>query len=284
VTTPVKLWAPLAVNGDTDFTKSEVDQNALRHVLQTEQTHSDVVTAVALVGWQHIHNTQKRSNILETLVAPLTKTVESESTNLPPSVAVLSTSSVSQILQLLSCLTNTTREVIIGTELPALWARDKKAFVCDISGWNASDQETNPSDHKKRKVNPKEDAKPSMVDADGCIRLSDGFCDPDDEIENASCFSPSEHPWFQDSQSLVPHCSCLTCSSHTRSYIYHLVCSKELLAEILIFIHNLHHLLELVRVANDCCRVHRREYPKHEICSSVQKLCNHIRSQLATES
>jgi hypothetical protein len=281
-TAPVRLWAPLAVNGNTDFTKCQGDQNTLRHVLETIQKHVDVVTTVVLVGWQHIHDEQQRSIILETVMAPPIN--EGVPMNPPPSVAVLSTSSLSQILQLLTCLSKATPKVVIGTELPSLWARDKKVFVCDIASWITSDQKTNPSEHKRRKLNPKEDDGPSLLDADGCIRLADGICDPDGENQHWSGRSISDHPWFQDDQSLVPGCACLTCSSHTRSYVYHLVCSKELLAEILIFIHNLHHLLELVRVANDCHRNHEREDPDNESCTSIQRFCNHIRSQLATES
>ena len=44
---------------------------------------------------------------------------------------------------------------------------------------------------------------------------------------------------------LVDGCACLACSQHNRCYIHHLIKAKELLAEILLFYHNLHSLLEI---------------------------------------
>lgn len=51
--------------------------------------------------------------------------------------------------------------------------------------------------------------------------------------------------FIHDSSPLMEGCSCFTCKRHTRSYINHLIKSKELLAEILLFMHNLHQLLEV---------------------------------------
>jgi queuine tRNA-ribosyltransferase subunit QTRTD1 len=42
---------------------------------------------------------------------------------------------------------------------------------------------------------------------------------------------------------LVEHCTCYTCQNHTRSYLHHLLVTKELLAGVLLMIHNLHQYL-----------------------------------------
>ena len=42
---------------------------------------------------------------------------------------------------------------------------------------------------------------------------------------------------------LVEGCTCYTCTNHTRAYIHHLVVTKEMLALVLLMLHNLHHFL-----------------------------------------
>ncbi|CAB4008058.1 queuine tRNA-ribosyltransferase accessory subunit 2 isoform X2 [Paramuricea clavata] len=44
----------------------------------------------------------------------------------------------------------------------------------------------------------------------------------------------------EDFSSLVIGCSCYSCTNHTRAYIYHLLETKEMLAEVLLMIHNFH--------------------------------------------
>jgi len=44
-----------------------------------------------------------------------------------------------------------------------------------------------------------------------------------------------------------PDCSCLTCTSHSRAYIRHLLNSHEALGPRLATVHNLHFILELMR-------------------------------------
>lgn len=46
-----------------------------------------------------------------------------------------------------------------------------------------------------------------------------------------------------DKGPLLPACSCYTCSKHTRAYIHHLINTHEMLAVILLVIHNTHHYL-----------------------------------------
>ena len=75
----------------------------------------------------------------------------------------------------------------------------------------------------------------------------------------------SEHPEFcpgdrtkinlrdkrfeRDTRALQPGCKCFTCRSYTRAYINHLLNAHEMLAESLLYIHNLYHLQLLVSTA-----------------------------------
>jgi len=51
--------------------------------------------------------------------------------------------------------------------------------------------------------------------------------------------------YMRDRDPLIPGCRCLACKNriHSRAYIYHLIQAHELLAEILLFGHNLHQML-----------------------------------------
>jgi queuine tRNA-ribosyltransferase subunit QTRTD1 len=44
-----------------------------------------------------------------------------------------------------------------------------------------------------------------------------------------------------DSGPLVGGCSCFTCSNHSRAYLHHLLHVHEMLAEVLLEMHNTHH-------------------------------------------
>ena len=50
---------------------------------------------------------------------------------------------------------------------------------------------------------------------------------------------------------LDPECSCLTCKTHSRSYIRHLVKQNEMLGSVLLSIHNLYFLLHLMDRARE---------------------------------
>lgn len=50
---------------------------------------------------------------------------------------------------------------------------------------------------------------------------------------------------------LDPECTCSTCKNHSRAYLRHLVVSKEMLASILLSVHNLHYLIDLARRARE---------------------------------
>jgi tRNA-guanine family transglycosylase len=47
----------------------------------------------------------------------------------------------------------------------------------------------------------------------------------------------------------VEGCKCHACRHHTRAYIHHLHICKEILAEVLVYHHNAHQLLQLFAAA-----------------------------------
>jgi len=138
-----------------------------------------------------------------------------------PHVAMLSTYSLSEILQIARAGVVDT----IGTDLPNEWAKNKLALALD---WSVTASTT-----KRSKLDPIAASEPTLNE-DGCMEMGDKV-------------------FARDSQSLVPGCQCLACADDkfSRAYIHHLICAKELLAEILLFGHNLHHLLGLIRKLNE---------------------------------
>jgi len=50
---------------------------------------------------------------------------------------------------------------------------------------------------------------------------------------------------------IVEGCECYTCLKHTRAYVNHLLMTGEMLAEVLLMIHNLHHYLQFFSAIRD---------------------------------
>ena len=72
----------------------------------------------------------------------------------------------------------------------------------------------------------------------------------------------------QDAAPLVADCACYTCTNFSRAYLRHLVTAKEILAHILLTVHNVHFLLELIRqmreaIANGRFRQFAHEFLSH---------------------
>lgn len=141
-----------------------------------------------------------------------------------PQVAMLTTYSFKEILEIASSNVVDT----IGTDLPTKWSKDKLAFAVDLT--------VNPIGHSAKRSKQDHDAmvsSPYSLNQDGCMDLTD------------TAFA-------RDPQPLVPGCNCLACANDkfSRAYVHHLICAQELLADMLLFGHNLHHLLQFIRVFN----------------------------------
>ena len=105
----------------------------------------------------------------------------------------------------------------IGSSLPTKLARSHKALVLDLHGWKHCFAA---NEHQKVEVSF------TFTCSNFCISLDDGL-------------------FVKDTAPFVKCCSCLACTHHKRAYVHHLINAKELLAEILLFVHNLHHMLAL---------------------------------------
>ncbi len=80
----------------------------------------------------------------------------------------------------------------------------------------------------------------------------------------------------KDSNPLIHGCTCISCCNeyaYSRSYIHHLIKAKELLGEILLFAHNLHQILLLVKQLS-----YLRESSD---TTKIQNLCSRIESKLS---
>jgi len=75
------------------------------------------------------------------------------------------------------------------------------------------------------------------------------------------CMDCSDVRFARDPGPLVAGCGCFVCRENrfSRAYIHHLVVAKEMLADVLIFGHNLHCLLQLLRCFDDSLESDRTE-------------------------
>ncbi|KAL9274924.1 Queuine tRNA-ribosyltransferase accessory subunit 2-like protein [Drosera capensis] len=58
----------------------------------------------------------------------------------------------------------------------------------------------------------------------------------------------------KDVSPIVDGCSCYTCRTHTRAYLHHLLNVHEMLAQILLEIHNTHHYLAFFRAIREAIK------------------------------
>ena len=226
--TSCKLWAPIV--GGADLTQRlECIENAA--------ANQGSVGGMALIGIHHIADRQARIELIQSCTKSIPKSMP---------CAVLVANSVDQILD---AAQNGVQ--FIGTSLPALMARSRRALVLDVHGWR--DEKEDEEDGKGRaKKRPR---------TDGATTASTGAADL---IRNDGCICLEDKKFARDTASFVRGCSCLACAEHSRAYVHHLINAKELLAEILLFVHNLHHLLFLLQEINDAtARGRQMEFLKH---------------------
>eukprot|EP01134_Creolimax_fragrantissima_P007947 CFRG7947T1 len=60
-------------------------------------------------------------------------------------------------------------------------------------------------------------------------------------VERSRAISLYDTAYGNDHTPLVEGCTCFTCEHHTRSYIHHLLLTHEMLAQVLLMMHNVHH-------------------------------------------
>jgi queuine tRNA-ribosyltransferase accessory subunit len=65
----------------------------------------------------------------------------------------------------------------------------------------------------------------------------------DDRGDGAGLINLWERRWRKDTRPLLVDCDCPACRRHSRAYVHHLLQAHEMVAEILLYTHNLHHYL-----------------------------------------
>jgi len=151
--------------------------------------------------------------------------------NALPSKSNLAILAASNLSQILDAARNGV--TTIGSSLPVTWARSYKALNLSLSSPTGSQEGQN-------------------MDSDGCIDLSN---------EMYCC----------DASPILPGCQCLSCTDnrYTKAYVHHLIKANEMLAQILLFGHNLHQKLFLFR-----------EMSRASSPNKVEQLCSMIESQI----
>ena len=164
---------------------------------------------VALIGWHHFSSRDERISMLK----KATNSLRSDKLDISSDkkISILSLQSLAELLDATRNGAN-----VVGTALPASWARSKKALMLSLSDWRSKD--TGKEQHDLG------------LDIHGCIDLSE------------ERFSRDKLPLLSDS-------TCPLFMKYTRSYIHHLINANELLSEILLFAHNLFQVLTFCKEA-----------------------------------
>jgi Queuine tRNA-ribosyltransferase len=204
------LWVPVLLSTDEGDLSANGNSSADSKSLDSSQLDIGAVSGVAFVGSWQPGFSADVRNISATWKA------------------ILSTHSLSQILE----IATEGSFNVIGTGLPSTWAKRKLALGIDFSRISDDGNMNSERTSKRRRVED-HDALTERLDADGCMDLT-------------------SEAFARDARGLVGGCTCMACHGgrFSRAYIHHLVRSKELLAEILIFGHNLHSLIRLIRAFN----------------------------------
>mmetsp|Transcript_4481 Transcript_4481/g.6611 ORF Transcript_4481/g.6611 Transcript_4481/m.6611 type:complete len:103 (-) Transcript_4481:46-354(-) len=94
-------------------------------------------------------------------------------------------------------------------------------------------------------------------------------------LDEHGCIDMRDTCWVSERDVLLPGCTCVACQGdkHSKAYIHHLVQAKEMLAEILLFGHNLHHLLQLCQELSNASAQGQ---------GTLNEFCDFIESQLVS--
>lgn len=79
----------------------------------------------------------------------------------------------------------------------------------------------------------------------------------------------------KDTSPIVENCSCYTCQNHTKAYINHLLNVHEMLAQILLEIHNTHHYLKFFKSIREAIRAGEFDQFRWRFIESRRE-CDHL--------
>lgn len=226
-TNTTKFWIPVVGGQDVELRKQSV-QEALARC----SANPHCVQGIALIGLVNpttscnsTNNSSSTANHGTTYNLLLHHCLSDIPTHVP--IAVLSNNTC---LQILDCMRSGID--IIGSALPLTLAKHQQALVFDIHGWKQPSNTNNENNDKAKRIrslNEEEDDLSNHEIIHSTISIMD----------------ISNDKYERDTSPIRKGCQCYTCQNHhMRAYIHHLLNSKELLGEILLFLHNLHHILE----------------------------------------
>lgn len=227
------IWKPLLLPNENEKDdgyknkRTNCSKPSLKEHLSGEKKLEHVPSGIAFVGrWRADLQLNKIIDMDDSIKAHFDK-IQWKS--------VLSTYSLSEILDIAS----TGFINVIGTNLPQKWAKEKLALGLDLSLENLSYIFTSQRNPKRQKMNST-DVASSKVNADITEKM---------KLNADGCMDMSSKIFARDPKPLVTGCECFVCKDNrfSRAYIHHLVVAKEMLAEILIFGHNLHSLLKVLQ-------------------------------------
>jgi len=219
--TTTKFWIPVVGGQDVELRKQSIKEALLRC-----SANPHCVQGIALIGLldatcSNTNNGTTTDNLLHHCLPDIP-------THVP--IAVLSNTNC---LQILDCMRSGID--IIGSPLPLTLAKHQQALVFDIYGWKQPRNNNNNNENydKAKRIRSLEKEEEDDLSIHEIIPST------------ISIMDISNDKYERDTSPLQMGCRCYTCQNHhMRAYIHHLVNSKELLGEILLFLHNLHHILE----------------------------------------
>ncbi|CAM9826311.1 unnamed protein product [Discosporangium mesarthrocarpum] len=72
-----------------------------------------------------------------------------------------------------------------------------------------------------------------------------------DQIPQEWTLNLQDLAFSEDARPLMVGCTCPCCSSHSRAYVHHLLKTKDLLAQVLLQAHNIHHYLRFFQAIRE---------------------------------
>uniref|UniRef100_A0A8C9FHF7 tRNA-guanine(15) transglycosylase-like domain-containing protein n=1 Tax=Pavo cristatus TaxID=9049 RepID=A0A8C9FHF7_PAVCR len=75
--------------------------------------------------------------------------------------------------------------------------------------------------------------------------------------------------YYDDFRPLLEGCTCYCCQRHTRAYLHHLLVSNELLAGVLLMMHNFQHYFSFFSAIRDALRDNKLDQLKKLIFSQA---------------
>lgn len=228
------FWVPVNVLA-TQLPKHVMMGTPKQQSISLPHQESNLFTCsnVAIIGWDALPSSSKveRRRLLHNLI----ERVQSTTQQFSKQFLLLAVNDIQSIL-------DAAREgvTIIGTDLARAWSRNGTALVLDLTTEsNSGTSGSSGIGGGRIDLNDKSYARDAKPILPGCTCLA---CRPKP--------TSKRHPSYQHfvkcesaNQSSIP--------SFTRAYIHHLFQAKEMLAESLLFVHNLHQLVVLLsRLSN----------------------------------